>query len=71
MQFSALGSLKQWKFPKLIFFLDILTIHNDQIPFVMRVLDPLYVFFTLFGCYRGRGGLLNDFVTTSLLEVPC
>ena len=51
VQFSTLGS------PKMEFsetdFLDILTIHNDQISYVKQVLDPLYVFFTLFGCWRG------------------
>ena len=46
------------------FFFDILTIHNDQMSYVKHVLDPLYVFFALFGCWRGDGGLLNDFVTS-------
>ena len=34
-------------------FLDILTILNYKISYVEHVLDPLYVFFTLFGCWRG------------------
>ena len=53
-----------WKFSKTNFFFDILTIHNDQISYVKHVLDPLHVFFTLFGCWRGDGGLVNDFVTS-------
>ena len=36
-------------------FFDIMTIQNDQISYVKHVLDPLCVFFTLFGC-GGRGG---------------
>ena len=35
-------------------FFYILTIQNDQISYVKHVLAPLYVFFTLFGCW-GRG----------------
>ena len=38
-------------------FFDILTIRNDQISYVKHVLAPLYVFFTLFGCGGGGGGL--------------
>ena len=34
---------------------DTLTIHNDQIPYVKHVLAPLFVFFTLFGCWGGGG----------------
>ena len=37
-------------------FFDILTTQNDQISYVKHVLDPLYVFFTLFGCWGGEGG---------------
>ena len=37
-------------------FFDTLTIHNDQISYVKHVLDPLHVFFTLFGCCGGTGG---------------
>ena len=61
MQFSTLCSSKIEIF-KTEFF-DIPAIHNDQISYVKHVVDPLYVFFTLFG-YLDRGrGLLNDFVT--------
>ena len=35
------------------FFFYILTIQNDQISYVKHVLAPLYVFFTLFGCWGG------------------
>ena len=37
-------------------FVDILTIHNDQISYVKHVLDPLYVVYTLSGCLERRGG---------------
>ena len=37
-----------------IFFFDVLTSYNDEICYVYNVLDPLCVFFTLFGC--GGGG---------------
>ena len=53
MQFSGLGSSKM-EISETDFF-DILTIQNDQIPYVKLVLDPLYVFFTLFGF--GGGGV--------------
>ena len=49
--------LQRWKlenFSKIFF--DILTIHNDEISYLKHVLDPLCVFFTLFGCFGGRGG---------------
>ena len=36
-------------------FFDTLTIQNDQISFVKHVLDPVHVFFTLFGCGGGGG----------------
>ena len=36
-------------------FVDTLTIQNDQISHVKHVLAPLYVFFTLFGCWGGGG----------------
>ena len=56
MQFSSLSSSKmeisETDFP------DILTIQNDQVSSVKHVLAPLYVFFTLFGCWglpRGLG----------------
>ena len=45
------------------FFFYVLTIGNDQLSDVNHVLDPLCVLFTLFGCWRGDGGLLNDFAT--------
>ena len=38
-------------------FFDTLTIQNDQISYVKHVLAPLDVFFTLFGCGGGGGGL--------------
>ena len=41
-------------------FFVILTIHNDQISYGNHVLDPLCVFFSLFGCLDGGGVLLND-----------
>ena len=37
-------------------FFDTVTIQNDQISYVKHGLAPLYVFFTLFGCWRGGGG---------------
>ena len=52
-------------------FFDILTILDDQIFYVKHVLDPLYLFFTLFGCWRGGRVLLNDFVTTYLIDGLC
>ena len=61
MQFSTLYSSKIEIFETNFF--GILTIHNDQISYVKHALDPLHVFFTLFGCLDGGGGLLNDFVT--------
>ena len=54
MQFSGLGSSKM-EISGTDFF-DILSIQNDQISYVKHVLDPLHVFFTLFGCGGGRGG---------------
>ena len=41
-------------FAKAIF--DIVTNYNDGICYVKHVLDPLCVFFTLFGCVGGGGG---------------
>ena len=49
------STAQKWKIFK--FFSDILTIQNDQIPYTKHVLDPLYVFFTLFGCLDGGKGL--------------
>ena len=54
MQFSSLGSSKM-DISETEFF-DILTIQNDQISCIKHVLAPLYVFFTLFGCFGGGGG---------------
>ena len=51
MQFYSLGSSKM-EISETDFFFDILTMHDDQISYVMHVLAPLYVFFTLF---RGGG----------------
>ena len=34
-----------------------MTIQNNQISYLKHILAPLCVFFTLFGCWRGRGGL--------------
>ena len=48
MQFSSLGSPKM-EISETDFF-NILTIQNNQISYVKHVLDPLCVFFTLFGC---------------------
>ena len=51
-QFSTLYRSKMENFEKTIF--DIVTTYNDEICYVKHVLDPLCVFFTLFGC--GGGG---------------
>ena len=55
MQFSRLGSSKM-EISEIDFF-DTLTIQSDQISHVKHVLAPFYVFFTLFGCLGGGGGL--------------
>ena len=55
MQFSRLGSSKM-EISETDFF-DTLTIQNDQISYVEHVLAPLSVFFILFGCWGGGGGL--------------
>ena len=77
MQFSRLSSSKM-KISEADFF-DTLTIQNDQISYVKHVLAPLYVFFTLFGCWgggwlpRGLGhNLLMQFsrLSSSRLVVP-
>ena len=47
-QFSTLYRSKMDFFAKTIF--DIVTTYNDEICYVKHVLDPLCVFFTLFGC---------------------
>ena len=51
--YPALAAQK-WKFSETDF-LDTLTIQKDQISYVKHVLDPLCVFFTLFGCVCGGG----------------
>ena len=55
MQFSRLNSSKMEIFETDFF--DTSTIQNDQISHVKHVLAPFYVFFTLFGCWGGGGGL--------------
>ena len=50
-QFSTLYRSKMENFCKLFF--DIVTTYNDEICYVKHVLDPLCVFFTLFGCVGG------------------
>ena len=54
MQFSSLSSKMEISESN---FFDALAIQNDQISHVKHVLAPLYVFFTLFGCCGGGGGL--------------
>ena len=61
MQFSTLYSSKM-EIPKPIFF-NVLTIHNDQATYVKHALDPLYVFFTLFGSLDGGEGLGHNLRT--------
>ena len=46
-------------------FFDPLTIQNDQISYVKHVLDPVHVFFTLFGC--GGGGVPRGLGHTTCL----
>ena len=55
MQFSNLNSSKLEISETDLF--DILTIRTDQTSYVKHVLAPFYVFFTLFGCWGGGGGL--------------
>ena len=47
---------QKWKILQKKF--DIVTTHNDEICYVKHVLAPLYVVFTLFGCWGGgyQGG---------------
>ena len=49
---------------------DIQTIQNHQISYVKHVLAPLYVFFTLFGCWGGGGGFQGGRGTTCLCSFP-
>ena len=51
MQFYSLRSSKMEIFETDFF--DTVTIQNAQISYVKHVLAPLYVFFTLFGCWGG------------------
>ena len=52
-------------------FVDILAIHNVQISYVKPVLEPLHVFFTLFGCMdRGAGGSQGRWGSTYLCIFP-
>ena len=53
MQFSGLSNSKIEISENDLF--DTLTIQNFQISYVKHVLDPVHVFFTLFGC--GGGGV--------------
>ena len=53
-------------FAKTIF--DIVTTYNDEISYVKHVLDPLCVFFTLFGCGGGVPRGLGH--TTCLCSFP-
>ena len=46
--------VKNGKFFKTFF--DIVTTHNDELSNVKHALDPVCVFFTLFGCWGGGGG---------------
>ena len=47
---------QKWKIFAKHFF-DIVTTYNNEIYYVKHVLAPFYVFFTLFGCGGGGGGL--------------
>ena len=53
MQFSRLSGSKM-EISETDFF-DTLTIQKDEISYVKHVLAPLYVFFTLSGCWGGGG----------------
>ena len=68
MQFSHLSSSKM-EISKTDFF-DTLTIQKDQISYVKHVLAPLYVFFTLFGCWGG-GGLPRGIGHNLLMQFSC
>ena len=54
------SAAQKWKFLKQIFFY-ILTIQKHQISHVKDVLAPLYVVFTLFGCWGWVGGGVGGF----------
>ena len=68
MQFSSLGTstmeLSETDF------VDTLAIQNDQISYIKHVLAPLYVVFTLFGCWGGLGGGGPGFCLVSVLPYP-
>ena len=50
-------------------FVDVLTIHNDQISHVQPIYPLCYVVLSLFfGCLHGGQGLLSDFVTNRLVD---
>ena len=66
MQFSRLSSSKM-EISETDFF-DTLTIQNDQISHVKHVLAPFYVFFTVFGCGGGAGGLPRDLGYNLLMQ---
>ena len=70
MQLSSLGNSKMEIFKTDFFY--IVTIENDQIPYVKHVLAPLYVFFTLFGCWGGgdsQGGRCTTCLCSFLASV--
>ena len=54
-QFSTLYRSKMQNFAN--HFSDIVTTYNDEVCYVKHGLAPFYVFFTLFGCVGGGGGL--------------
>ena len=68
MQFSSLCSSKM-EISKTDF-VYILIIQNDQVPYVKHVLDPLYVFFTLFGSFFLGGGSQGGWGTTCSCGSP-
>ena len=60
------STAQKWK--NLQFFFDIVTTYNDEICYVKHVLDPLCVFFTLFGCWGGVGGGLQTATQTDSIR---
>ena len=64
MQFSSLGNSKMEIYETDIFYT--LKIQNDQICYAKHVLAPLHVFFTLFRCRGGGGGLPKGLVHNPL-----
>ena len=67
MQFSSLGNSKM-EISESDFF-NTLTIQNDQISYVKHVLAPFYLFFTLFGCAGGGGGLPRGLGHNLLMQI--